>query len=121
MPETWPPGLPKGWQLGTPLDIESGVVRTSMLSGHARQRVEISLPFDRFQAQLVLSDLELRVFEYFMRDVLTQVDWYEGPYHDGGGIQTGTLRVVAGAWQASQDPATGAWNVSAHIEIANRK
>lgn len=121
MPETWPPGLPKGWQLGTPLKVDSGVNRTPMLSGHVRQRVALTLPFDQWPATLVLDDAEFRVFEYFMRDVLSQEDWYTGPYHDGGGIQTGTLRLVGGEWKADQDPETGVWTITAKIEIDSRK
>lgn len=117
---TWPAALPNGWMLGTPLRIDTGISRATMRSGRVRQRVNITKPFDTYNARLELADEEFRLFEYFMRDVVNQEDWYTGPYHDGGGAQTGTLRVVGGAWTAQQQDG-GLWTVSAQIEIDGRK
>jgi len=118
---TWPTGLPAACLDGSPLNIQSGVMRTEMLSGHVRQRGVSVLPFDSYAATFSFSDIEFRLFEYFIRDIVGQSDWFAGPYHDGSGQQSGTIRLVGGGYSATQNSDTGYWSVTAEIEIDGRK
>ena len=78
-------------------------------------------PFDTYDVTFSFSGLEFRAFEYFIRDIVGQADFFTGPYHDGAGQQTGSIRLVGGAYSATQDPETDHWNVTAQIEIDGRK
>ena len=119
--QAWPTALPNGWLVGTPIAVSPGVVGRRFASGRLRQRREIVYPHDRYEARLDFDPVEFRLFEYFVKTVLNRIDWYSGPYHDGGGLQTGTLRLVGGAYQARHGATTGAWTVNAVIEIEGRK
>lgn len=117
----WPSILPAGWLVGSPLAIRSGVSRIQMLSGHVRQRQAVVSPFDTFEITFNFNDVEFRLFEHFVRIDVNQGDWFTGPYHDGAGQQTGTIRFVDGAYSAQHQPDTGHWSITAQIEIDGRK
>jgi len=118
---TWPTYLPAAWLDGAPLNVQPGVVRSEMLSGHVRQRMVMTLPFDTYSATFSFSNLEFRAFEFFIRDMVGQSEWFIGPYHDGSGQQSGTIRLVGGGYSATQNSDTGYWSVTAEIEIDGRK
>lgn len=59
---------------------------------------------------------ELPYFEYFVREVLNDgADKYTDSYQDQSGLQTGTVRIVNGAYKVAGDRLN--WVVTARIEV----
>ncbi len=97
-----------------------GILRTSMTSGAVRQRRRVISNDDVCNVVLMLTDLQLRVFEYFVKIKLHHgADWFNGYHWDGRRKNARVLRLQGGSYEVAY-VAPHYWNVSMVIDVRDR-
>lgn len=99
----------------------NGVSRTEFSTGRARQRMVGENRDDQFGVSMLLTPQELMLFDHFVEVQLNFGDAYIGPYHDGGGIKTGVIRLLGGEYKSAQLANANLHRVTATLEVIDRE
>ena len=103
------------WAVDYSYDVAPDVTRTST-PGFTRQKRATHRYTNKASAKLLLRGIELPYFEYFVRDTLKEGSLkFTGYYADANGLNTGTIRILDGAYSVAFDGRNGI--VSCDLEI----
>jgi hypothetical protein len=116
----YPAGLPVGRHSGASYQLQDPMVRTSLVSGRARQRRAFtSVPQGR-QISWLFNDLQGQAFEAWWRDQLTDgVQWFECPLDTPMGYAFYTCRFT-GVYSGPSRAGPNLWAYSAELELRER-
>lgn len=121
MSATWPSALPLPLLEGYELKPKSGVVRTPMEAGPARQRRRFRRTPTMIPQSWLMTRSEFGLFELWFSDAIDGgAAWFDGPAANGTGLPTVQLQFVGGA---DREPYTakpvggGLWRVTATLEV----
>lgn len=118
--ETLPAAIP-AFRTDYKYSVEGrGILRTDMASGAVRQRRRAVSNDDAASVTLRLTDIQLRVFEVFVKLKLNHgADWFNGYHWDGNRRNERVIRLQGGAYEVSY-VAPNLWDVSMMIDIRDR-
>lgn len=103
------------WLIDYSYNIAPSQTRTTT-PGFTRQAKKSHRHIYRGPASLLLRGAELPYFEYFVKETLKEGSLkFTGYYADQSGTQTGTIRIVNGAYSVAFDGRNG--RVSCEIEV----
>lgn len=113
---TWPNTLPAPLRSGFQLARQSGVERTDMESGPARQRRVTRSKLHEVPASWLFTDAQMAAFRsFFDNDISGGADWFTATWRLWDGAATRELRFISGEF--SVDAAgNGLWRVSAKLD-----
>lgn len=105
------------WSLDYTIRHGNAVTRTKM-RGYKKQQSYSHREVMIVDATRRLVGVELPYFESFVRTELDEGSLaFTDKYKDGGGVQSGTVRIVGGSYRVDSGGANFVWDVSCQLEV----